>query len=82
MAEIDRRTIEERGIPGTELMERAGRGVVDAIVEKREGLDNLRVVVVCGKGNNGGDGFVVGRLLRQSGVGVRLFLAQRREVVV
>lgn len=81
MAEIDRRTIEERGIPGAELMERAGRGVVDAIAEKWEGLEDLQAVVVCGKGNNGGDGFVVGRLLHQGGVEVRLFIVERQDVV-
>jgi NAD(P)H-hydrate epimerase len=57
----DRWAIEERGIPGIELMERAGAGLarlVDSAVP--EG----RVAVVCGKGNNGGDGLVVARLLR------------------
>ena len=82
MAEIDRRTIEERGIPGVELMERAGRGVVDAVVEKWEGLEDLQAVIVCGKGNNGGDGFVAGRLLRENGVAVRLFLAVETSAVV
>lgn len=81
MAEIDRRTIEEHGIAGAELMERAGREVVEAIAERWDGLDGLSIVVVCGKGNNGGDGYVVARLLRTSGVAVRLFLlAQRAEV--
>ena len=81
MAEIDRRTIEEHGIAGAELMERAGREVVEAIANRWDGLDGLRAVVVCGKGNNGGDGYVVARLLRIHGAAVRLFLvAQRAEV--
>jgi hydroxyethylthiazole kinase-like uncharacterized protein yjeF len=81
MAEIDRRTIEEHGIAGADLMERAGREVVEEIANRWDGLDGLRVVVVCGKGNNGGDGYVVARLLRTSGAAVRLFLLAQREDV-
>lgn len=81
MAEIDRRTIEEHGIAGSELMERAGRAVVEAVAERWDGLDGLCAVVVCGKGNNGGDGYVIARLLRAHGVAVRLFLlAQRADI--
>jgi ADP-dependent NAD(P)H-hydrate dehydratase / NAD(P)H-hydrate epimerase len=57
---VDAWAIEERGIPGLELMERAGTGLAD-VVERRAPAG--RVVVVCGKGNNGGDGFVVARVL-------------------
>ena len=81
MAEIDRKTISEKGIAGAELMERAGRGVFEAIVEQWEGLDGLVGAVVCGKGNNGGDGFVVARLLCQAGVAVRVFLVAERTAV-
>ncbi len=81
MAEIDRRTIEEHGVTGAELMERAGREVVEAIASRWDGLDGLRAVVVCGKGNNGGDGYVVARLLRANGAKVQVFLvAPRAEV--
>ena len=58
MREVDRLTI-ERGIPGIILMENAGSRVVDFLLN----LDLRHVVVVCGKGNNGGDGFVVARQL-------------------
>jgi NAD(P)H-hydrate epimerase len=59
----------EAGTPGLELMERAARGLADAVDRaKPEGL----VVVVCGKGNNGGDGFAAARLLRRRGRDVRL----------
>jgi len=81
MGAIDRRTIEEYGVSGFELMERAGREVVEAIAERWDGLEGLGVVVVCGKGNNGGDGYVVARLMRQSGVTVRLFLVADRDEV-
>ncbi len=62
MREVDRITI-ERGIPGLILMENAGSRVVDFLRETFEPLSNHRVVVVCGKGNNGGDGFVIARQL-------------------
>jgi NAD(P)H-hydrate epimerase len=62
MREVDRRTI-ERGIPGLILMENAGNRVVDFLRETFAPLSQQRVVIVCGKGNNGGDGFVVARQL-------------------
>ena len=62
MREVDRLTI-ERGIPGLILMENAGSRVVDFLRETFEPLSKHRVVVVCGKGNNGGDGFVIARQL-------------------
>jgi hydroxyethylthiazole kinase-like uncharacterized protein yjeF len=62
MREVDRLTI-EAGIPGLILMENAGSRVVDFLLETFAPLGKHRVVVVCGKGNNGGDGFVVARQL-------------------
>ena len=64
MREIDRRTM-ERGIPGPVLMENAGCRVVDYIKETFAPLSTHRVSVFCGKGNNGGDGFVIARQLWQ-----------------
>jgi NAD(P)H-hydrate epimerase len=62
--ELDRWAIEDMGIPSLELMERAGLGLAALVSERApEG----RVVVVCGKGNNGGDGLVAARLLREQG---------------
>ncbi|MBI2505607.1 MAG: NAD(P)H-hydrate dehydratase [Candidatus Latescibacteria bacterium] len=81
MAQLDQRAIREGGVSGAELMERAGARVVEAIRQRWEGLEDLEVVVVCGKGNNGGDGLVVGRLLRRAGVGVQVFLAAPRQAV-
>ncbi|HLH40036.1 MAG TPA: NAD(P)H-hydrate dehydratase [Bryobacteraceae bacterium] len=63
MREADRITI-ERGTPGEVLMENAGRRVAEAIERHFSPLRAQRVLVVCGKGNNGGDGRVVARLLR------------------
>src|SRR3977135_2019047 len=62
MREVDRRTI-ELGIPGLILMENAGHRVVELLVEKFSPLEAHRIVVLCGKGNNGGDGMVVARQL-------------------
>lgn len=81
MSEVDRRTIAEAGIAGVELMERAGAEVVAAIAARWDGLAGLQAVVLCGKGNNGGDGFVIARLLGAGGAAVRVFLAAEREAV-
>jgi hydroxyethylthiazole kinase-like uncharacterized protein yjeF len=62
MREVDRLTI-ERGVPGLILMENAGSRVVEFLRESFAPLSSHRVVVICGKGNNGGDGFVVARQL-------------------
>ena len=62
MREVDRRTI-ELGIPGIVLMENAGHRVVEAMAEWLAPLADQRVAILCGKGNNGGDGFVVARQL-------------------
>ena len=77
MSAIDRMAI-EMGVPGTELMERAGAGVVRTVQERWSGVEGLRVAVVCGKGNNGGDGFVVGRRLAEAGASASVYLAAPR----
>ncbi len=66
---LDQWAIEQRGIPGLELMERAGAGLARIIAEF---APSGQVVVVCGKGNNGGDGYVAARLLRLEGRDVRV----------
>src|SRR6202049_458244 len=78
MREADRRTIEESGIPSLVLMENAGRQVVAAMEAMHSDLLERRVAVLCGRGNNGGDGFVVARTLVQRGVEVSVFLIGRR----
>lgn len=74
MREADRYTIEEIGIPSLVLMENAGRQVVAAIESAYEQQLNGRVAVLCGRGNNGGDGFVVARTLLQRGVDAAVFV--------
>src|SRR5437762_13349060 len=62
MREVDRLTI-ERGIPGLILMENAGSRVVDFLAARFAPISSHRIAVICGKGNNGGDGLVVARQL-------------------
>ena len=66
MKEIERRTIEEIGVPSLVLMERAAMQVVSAIG------DEEAVLVVCGVGNNGADGLAIARLLKLAGKDVRI----------
>ena len=77
MHALDRRTIQEAGVPGHVLMERAGAGVVAAMEETFGPMKGKTVTIFCGKGNNGGDGFVVARLLRRQRVNVQVCLLAR-----
>ena len=70
MRTVDSTAIQGIGIPGSHLMERAGVAVAGEILERYEPEE---VVVFCGKGNNGGDGFVVARELFDAGVDVTVF---------
>jgi NAD(P)H-hydrate epimerase len=73
---VDRRAIEEFGIPGVVLMENAGRGAAELLLSL--GVRG-QVVICCGKGNNGGDGFVVARHLDIHEVSVQILLFVRPE---
>ena len=74
MKEIDRRTIEEFGIPSLILMENAGSGAAKVALDMVKDLDGKKVICVSGKGNNGGDGFVCARHLLNNGVDTEVFL--------
>jgi NAD(P)H-hydrate epimerase len=75
---LDRRVMDEFGVPGIVLMENAGRGIADLIQQ----LGVRRpVVVCCGRGNNGGDGFVIARHLDNARVPVRVLLFARPEEI-
>ncbi|MEH7829123.1 NAD(P)H-hydrate dehydratase [Gemmobacter denitrificans] len=76
MRAIEQAAIDSGAVTGLELMERAGRGVVEAIFEEWPELKTTsqRAVLLCGPGNNGGDGFVVARLLKEWGWEVEVFL--------
>lgn len=71
---IDRLTTERYGVPSLTLMENAGRGVVQFLSERFAPLEKHRIAILCGKGNNGGDGMVVARLLRERGLAPRVLL--------
>jgi hydroxyethylthiazole kinase-like uncharacterized protein yjeF len=73
MKAIDTWAIKKFGIPGTVLMENAGQGCVN-ILEDYFDLEGLRVFIICGHGNNGGDGFVIARLIQNRGAQVKVVL--------
>jgi hydroxyethylthiazole kinase-like uncharacterized protein yjeF len=77
MREADRRTIDEIGIPSLVLMENAGRQAVAAMEAMFSDLLERQIAVLCGRGNNGGDGFVIARTLVQRGADVSVFLLGR-----
>jgi NAD(P)H-hydrate epimerase len=74
MQEMDRQAIEAHGIPGLELMENAGRGATDVLLDQFAGRIKGAVGIVCGKGNNGGDGFVIARYLADRRIDVTVYL--------
>jgi NAD(P)H-hydrate epimerase len=74
MQRIDRISTERYGVPSLTLMENAGRGVVDFLESRFAPLSGQRIAILCGRGNNGGDGMVVARLLRDRGSNPRVLL--------
>jgi ADP-dependent NAD(P)H-hydrate dehydratase / NAD(P)H-hydrate epimerase len=74
LREVDRLSTEKYGIPSLILMENAGMRVAEVLEDRFEDLDQLTVAILCGKGNNGGDGFVVARQLIQKGCSPFVFL--------
>jgi ADP-dependent NAD(P)H-hydrate dehydratase / NAD(P)H-hydrate epimerase len=74
MQRIDRLTSDRYGVPSLTLMENAGLGVVDFLTEHYAPLDQQRIAILCGRGNNGGDGLVIARLLREQRLQPRVFL--------
>lgn len=83
MSEIDRRTIEEYGVPSLMLMENAGKRVaVETALFVRARLDReiskAMITICCGRGNNGGDGLVAGRFLKEMGAEVVAYIARPR----
>ena len=73
MREVDRLTIERQQISGTQLMEAAGKHVADTILRVCSPQASLRILVLCGKGNNGGDGLVCARHLKEAGRNPRVW---------
>lgn len=79
MREIDRRAIEDYGIPGVALMENAGRGAAHTALQMLGPKRLARVAIVCGSGNNGGDGYVIARHLHNAGHAVTVWLLAPRD---
>src|SRR5882757_7852974 len=71
--DLDRRAIEEYGVPSVVLMEKAGRGAAEVLM--RLNPERRPVMIFCGKGNNGGDGYVIARHLDAHGWPVAMFAA-------
>ncbi|MBP1695247.1 MAG: NAD(P)H-hydrate dehydratase [Deltaproteobacteria bacterium] len=74
MQELDRKAIETYRIPGMILMENAGRGAAEVISNTFPDIHKKKIAIIAGKGNNGGDGFVIARYLLNQGVSVRVYL--------
>src|SRR6266446_4882007 len=81
LREVDRLSTEKYGIPSILLMENAGIRVVEVLEDYFEDLDQMTVAILCGRGNNGGDGFVVARQLIQKGCFPFVFLFASEEEV-
>ena len=81
MQQLDRKAIEEAGIPGIVLMENAGRGIAGEMLRNYPDILTEKVAIIAGRGNNGGDGFVIARYLLNRGITVKLFLLASREQV-
>lgn len=73
--DLDRHAIETIGIPAVVLMENAGAALADEVLKSCGKVSHPRIVIVCGTGNNGGDGFVCVRHLLNAGCKIRIFLA-------
>jgi len=81
MQYVDRVTTERYGVPSLTLMENAGRSVVKFLHQRFSPLENQEIVILCGRGNNGGDGMVVARMLRELGLKPRVLLLAEPERV-
>ena len=81
MQDIDKQTINEFGIPSLELMENAGRSCTDVIVREFGHTQNKRVLILAGKGNNGGDGYVIARQLTQKGWYVKVVVLAEQDQI-
>ncbi len=79
MRNIDSRAMDEHSIPSLDLMESAGSGIAAVVENELSGVSGKKVAVVCGKGNNGGDGLVIARHLRSKGAEVAVFLLSKGE---
>ena len=80
MKELDHNTIQKAGISSPVLMERAALKTVEEIVQRLKNKEKEKILVVCGTGNNGGDGLAIARLLQLRGVRTWYYIAVHRKV--
>lgn len=81
MQRMDKETIDSFGIPGQILMENAGRGAFQMLLEQFAGIESKHICILAGRGNNGGDGFVMGRYLLEQGIQTTLVLLSSADKV-
>ncbi|MBN2000724.1 NAD(P)H-hydrate dehydratase [candidate division KSB1 bacterium] len=81
IAELDKKCIDEIGIPGVVLMENAGRGIFQVALSMLQDSTGKKVTIFCGPGNNGGDGFVLARFLLNAGAVVTTIILAPREKI-
>ena len=82
MQELDRLAIQKLGIPGVVLMENAARGASRVFLEHFHPSNDARVLILCGSGNNGGDGYVMARYLQQAGLCVKTVILSPYEKII
>ncbi len=81
MQGIDRIAIDDYGIPGIVLMENAAKGVVASLFKKFPDIKDKKIGIFAGKGNNGGDGLAVARLLTDKGIATEVYLLSKRDML-
>jgi hydroxyethylthiazole kinase-like uncharacterized protein yjeF len=81
MRELERKAIDEIGIPSIILMENAGRAVSEIAVNMLGEASGKKIAVICGTGNNGGDGFVSARFLARKNAEVRVYIVGKKSFV-
>jgi ADP-dependent NAD(P)H-hydrate dehydratase / NAD(P)H-hydrate epimerase len=81
MQRLDRLTTEQWGVPSLTLMENAGKAVVEFLAERFSPLSTHKILILCGRGNNGGDGLVAARLLREQGLKPQVILFGDPQIV-
>ena len=81
MQDIDRIAIDDYGIPGIVLMENAAKGVVASLFKKFPDIKDKKIGIFAGKGNNGGDGLAVARLLTDKGIATKVYLLSKKDML-
>ena len=81
MQQMDKETIESFGIPGMTLMESAGRGAYTMLVQTFPNIFLQKVGIIAGRGNNGGDAFVIARYLMEKNIHINVFILCKKNKI-